>query len=214
MGKVVIPLFDSFAIETYDGLVSFLEEHLELDTETVAQLPSLIRLAEYELDRMLTAPEREISVNLATTAGIGFIQLPALYRQVRTVRVSGYAPLSANSLSAVQEAQVNSGRPLAYAMAEDSVHLAPTPDAAYTVSLVYMTRIPPLSPSNQTNWLLSQHADAYLFAALIQTLLFQNHDERAVTLRPYLVSIMDQINEQGLRARFGALMTPRVAGVP
>lgn len=214
-GKVVIPLFDAFDIETYDGLLGFIETHLELDAETTAQLPTLIRLAEYEMDRVLTAPQREYSVSLATTAGVGFVALPLHYRQPKTVKIEGYSPtLDATSLAEVQADQCDSGRPKSYAIAEEAIHFGPKPDAAYTVFLTYMTRIPPLSPTNQTNWLLSQHADAYVFSVLIQTLLFVNDDDRAASLRPHFVTIMGQINSQGDRYRFGARMTPKVVGLP
>lgn len=214
MGKIVIPLFDSFDIETYDGLVGFIERHLELDSETVSQLPTLIRLAEYELDRMLTPSQREVSADTVTTAGVGFVALPDYMRQIETVHIANEYPLHSSGISDVQLMQAWNGKPTMYAVAEEALQLAPLPDGAYTIKIIYQTRIPPLSPSNQTNWLLSQHADAYLYAALVQTLLFQNDDARAGLARSHLVTIMGQINQQGERYRFGSQLTPRVYGTP
>lgn len=214
MGKVIIPLFDNFDIETYDGLLGFLERHLELDQETVSQLPTLIRLAEYELDRMLTPSQREVSVESVTTAGVGFVALPDYHRQIETVHIAGEYPLHSSGLSDVQLMQAWNGKPTMYAVSEEALQLGPLPDGAYTLKITYQTRIPPLSASNQTNWLIAQHADAYLFAALVQVLLFQNDDQRATLFRPHLVTIMGQINQQGERYRFGSQLTPRVYGTP
>lgn len=203
MGKVVIPLFDAFDIETYDGLIGFIEAYLELDAETVAQLPTLIRLAEYRLDRMLTVPQREFSTDLTTEAGTQFVALPVHTRQFRAVRLDTdpQVALEAVGLDHLNRWYDGSGQPKVYAFANESLYFGPTPDAAYTVNVTYMTRIPPLSPTNQTNWLLSQHADAYVYAVLVQAEGFIGDDARIAMFKAALDETILEINAQGNRYR-------------
>jgi len=50
----------------------------------------------------------------------------------------------------------------------DEFQYYPSPDASYTATLTYYARIPALSVSATTNWLLTAHPDAYLYGALLQ----------------------------------------------
>lgn len=45
-------------------------------------------------------------------------------------------------------------------------------------SLTYYTKIPALSISNTSNWLLSDHPDLYLYGTLVQTAPYLREDER------------------------------------
>lgn len=199
--SIAITLSTAADIETYDGLLAFIVAHLELDSETETQLPALIRMAEYRLNRMLTVPERETVASITTTAGIGYTALPTGYRQLRTAYIDADYPLAPVALTVLQAEAENSGKPQKYTIANEAMYFAPTPDAAYTVSLTYIEKLAYLSATNQTNWLLSENADAYVYAVLIQCEAFLGHDARIPLLEAALVTTMDEINAQGNRYR-------------
>lgn len=199
--SIVISLADSFDIETYDGLIAFIVAHLELDAESEAQVPTFIRMAEYRLDRMLTVPDRETLATVSTVADTQYAALPTGFRQLRTAYIDGYplAPVTLNVLHA--QFTDNSGKPQVYAIADQALYFGPVPDEAYSVTLTYMAKLPYLSETNQTNWLLSQNADAYVYATLIQAEAFLGHDDRIPLFESALVTTMAEINMQGNRYR-------------
>lgn len=202
--SIAITLTTPADIETYDGLLAFIVAHLELDSETEAQLPALVRMAEYRLNRMLTVPERETIASVTTTAGTAYVALPTGYRQLRSAYIDNDYPLAAATLHSVQTDLESSGKPQRYTIADQSIYFAPTPDAVYTVSLTYMEKLAYLSATNQTNWLLSENADAYVYAVLIQCEAFLGHDARIPLLEAALVTTMDEINAQGNRYRLAS----------
>jgi len=207
---IAIPTSEAIDIENYDGLIAFVTEHLEMDAETAAQVPTFIRMAEYRLNRMVLAPERETEAILTTTADVKFVALPTGFRQLRTVFLNDNYPLAPVTLNAVySEFSSASGLPQAFAISNGSLYFGPTPDSAYSVTLTYTAKIPQLSSANQTNWLLTDHADAYVYATLIQAESFLGHDGRIPLLNEALEVTMEEINEQGNRYRFSTPMRLR-----
>jgi hypothetical protein len=200
---IAIQLDDAFDIETYDGLVAYIIAHLELDTESAAQVPTFIRKAEYRLNRLVIAPERETSATLTTTAGTQSVDLPVDYRQLKQARLlgdTGY-PMAPVTLNVLNSSFDSVGKPVAYHISEQAVQFGPVPDAAYPVTLTYIARIPPLSSTNQTNWLLTGNADAYVYAALWQAAAWLEDFDAAVKFRDEMFAIIAEVNLQGNRYR-------------
>ena len=200
---ISVPLQDAFDIETYDGLKAFLIAHLELDSETQTFLPSLIRMAEYRLNRLLTTPWRETSETLTTTAALQYVALPADFSQAVSVLLTGDDgyPLEAVTLNTLHSQYPVSGQPCAYCISEQSMWFGPIPDAAYAIRLTYQARLAPLRTETQTNWLLSENADAYVYACLIQIESFLGNDERVPLYAAGLDQAIGEINAQGNRYR-------------
>lgn len=194
---IAIPTSAAIDIENYDGLIAFIIEHLELDAESAAQVPTFIRMAEYRLNRMLTHPERETSATLTTTADIDFVALPADFVQARYVRIDQpLAPITRGAFNSEE-----SGEPTGYTISQQSIYLCPTPDGEYNISLTYLAKLAQLSSASQTNWLLADHADAYVYATLMQAESFLGHDKRVAFFNEALEMTMAEINAAGLRYR-------------
>ena len=89
---------------------------------------------------------------------------------------------------------------------------APTPDAAYTIEMVYRQYVPPLV-SNGTNWLLALAPDLYLYGALLETSPYIKEDARIQTWGLGLNAALSDLNNLGLTSTFNAgPMTIRVSG--
>lgn len=213
---VAIALDDAVDIESYDGLVSFLTDHLELSDDTVAQLPSLIRLAEYRLNRGLASPDRETSAEIITEAGVQAIALPTHVVQVRQVRIigdqdTGY-PLEKTSPN-IAETYDYAGRPLVYTVFGGNLLLGPVPDSAYTLEVRYQERLCYLTSENQTNWLIAGHADAYVYMCAATISLHDGNNEAASLYVSLANGVIEEINRQGLRVRGGPIRMRGLAGV-
>lgn len=199
---ITLPAVDD--IETYTGLLDFVTDHAELDTATVAQLPALLHTAEYRINRLVQAPEREVIATLNTTADIDFVALPTGFRQmvaVRYVADDGYplAQVTPNVLRGQYAG--DSGRPQVFAISNQSVYFGPMPDAAYAVEIIYLEKIPQLSESNDTNWLLSDHADIYVYGLMSQVAAYRDDMQSAQVWDAAFVNAIGELNEAGNRYR-------------
>lgn len=190
-------------IDTYAGLVAFVTDHLELDADTVAQLPNLIRLAELKLNRVLLPATREVSATASTTADVGTLALPSGFRQIRSISISGGNALAAANLNEISRYQDN-GEPQVFAVSGSSLHFGPVPDDAYTLSMIYLADIAPLTATNTTNWLIEENPDAYVYATLAEAEAFRANMDAAQMWNGQLAVVIDEINRQGLRYRNAA----------
>lgn len=209
---IAINLELPYDIETYDGLIAYVTAHLELDAETVTQLPTLVRKAEYRLNRLVVTPERETSTTLTTVAAQQAIALPTDFRQLKNLRYMGNPgyTLEPVTLDVLHDGYTSvSGVPYVFAISESNLNLGPVPDGAYSLSLTYIRKIPGLSESNQTNWLLSTNADVYVYAVLWQTAAWLEDAQAAVAFRSEMMEIIDELNQSGNRYRSSAPMRLR-----
>lgn len=201
-----------YDIETYDGLIEYISEALELDDNTLSQLPTLIRLAEYRLNRLVIAPEREVRTTLTTTAGQQYVDLPSGFRSARAVVLNGattYPLAQATPQVLLGNWADSSGAPQAFAIQNQQIWLGPAPDGAYELDVTYNEKLPGLSTSNQTNWLLTGNADAYVYAVIFQACVYLEDKEGAADAETELLRIIEEVNLQGNRFRNSAPMRLR-----
>ena len=97
-----------------------------------------------------------------------------------------------------------SGRPRYFTIFGLEMELFPTPDAAYTLEMVYRKVIPALSANNPGNWLLANHPDAYLYGALMEAEPYMKNDARIQVWAAGLSAVIDQINAVSNDAAFNA----------
>jgi len=71
--------------------------------------------------------------------------------------------------------------PKVKALATDPEEPEIFPDTGYTGELTYYGKIPVLSDSNTSNWLLAYAPDLYLYGALLEATPYLKDDERLAT---------------------------------
>lgn len=69
----------------------------------------------------------------------------------------------------------------------------PAPTTPYTGLLTYYQKLPALSDSNASNWLLESHPDAYLYGALLQSAPYLRSDERMATWAGLYQAALDDV---------------------
>lgn len=69
----------------------------------------------------------------------------------------------------------------------------PTPETSFTAELSYFSRIPALSISNTSNWMLAAHPDAYLYGALAVATTFTDDDRRLATFSDLFTNAMNGV---------------------
>lgn len=211
-------------IVDYPSLQTAVTEYLARDQDTtlIARIPSFIQLAEAKFNRQLFVRQMEnraIAVVDLTSSEPEFIALPADFQSMRRVRLSsvtGKPPLEFRSGLQMDEFRFRSAdvaaEPRYFTVFGNEIELAPTPDQAYTIEMVYRANIPPLV-TNITNWLLTLAPDLYLYGALLESAPYIKEDARIQTWGLGFTSALNDLNNLGLTSTFNAgPMTVRIAG--
>jgi hypothetical protein len=202
-------------IVDYASLQSAVTEYLARDHDAtlISRIPTFIQLAEAKFNRQLFVRQMErratAVANLASSEP-EFISLPADFQSMRRVRISsvgGKPCLSFKSGTQLDEYRFGisnvAGQPRYFTVFGDEIELAPTPDAACTVEMVYRRHIPPLATNDQ-NWLLMLAPDLYLYGALLESAPYIKEDVRIQTWGLGFSSALNELNNLGLTSTFNA----------
>lgn len=196
---IVLDTAASFGIDSWTGLRASIALWLDRDDLT-DRIPDFIRLAEARFRRDIVRTEQEKTVTLPGP-------LPADCDSVRTIYLTD-TPTAA--LEQVSPAELRTsysgpatGRPTVYALIADQIVLGPPSNASYSAFLTYLRKIPALSASLQSNWLLVDHPDLYLYGSLLHAELYGWNDERLPLLKSAVDEAIVEINAAGHRRRYG-----------
>jgi hypothetical protein len=165
------------ALDTYANLQTAIISYAFRtgDSEFTAAVPDFITLTESRLNRELRTGDMEDEATITLTDGAG--TLPADFLQVRRL-MSGNTSVQAASPNFAEAtyAYANSGVPEVYTIIGATLKTYPPGSADLTLN--YYAKIPALSGSNTTNWLLAKAPELYLYGALVEAAPFMMDDAR------------------------------------
>lgn len=172
------------ALSSYTDVQAAVAAWLHRDDLT-ASVPDFIALAESRIARDLRLRRQITSTDLVVTAGTPTVALPADWLELRALRL--LVPDTAlGYLSGVQFVahylSTDTGAPQHYTIEGGNLRLGPTPDASGTLAATYFARLPALSDSTSTTWLLTEHPGLYLFGALAEAAPFLGQADNRVAL--------------------------------
>ena len=183
------------ALDTYSGLKTTIADYLNRDDLT-SIIPSFISLAEAKFNRKLRV--RQMVKRANATLDTQYFAFPSDFLQAKEFQ------LNTNPITYLQYVTqnqgdygsatqfVSAGKPQFYTIIGTQIQVIPTPDTGYTGELTYYGKIPVLSDSNTSNWLLAYAPDLYLYGALLEASPYLKDDERlAVWSSLYINSIGD-----------------------
>ncbi len=177
-------------VMTYDSLLVDLRRYLERgftqesDQIVYDQLPRLITLGERRIARELKIEGFIRAVQTPLQIGVAVYLKPDRWRDTVSMTLNG-VPIFARAYEYCRNYWPNeaqTGTPQFYAD-YDFQHwlLAPTPDAASTLEILYYEQPALLGEELQTNWLTEYAPDLLLYAALLEATPFLKSDERIQT---------------------------------
>lgn len=202
-------------ITDYTSLQAACIEYLarEQDTTLLARISTFIQLTEAKFNRDLFTrqmEQRSIAETDITQAEPEFIALPADFQSMRRMRVSSVTGkpkldfLSGTQMDERRQCLADvAAQPRYFTIFGNEIELLPTPDAAYTIEMIYRQNVPSLA-TNGTNWLLTLAPDAYLYGALMESAPYIKEDARIQTWGLGLKNAMDDLNGLGLTSTFNA----------
>lgn len=164
-------------IANRDELAARVDRYLVNSTITVA-IPDLISVAEAWLRRKLKIDQTEVTATVPVVDGVA--ALPADCGGVIGFVLPGstWPALEQVTIENLRDRPVSSGQAMVYAIHERAIRFWPTAPAS--ISLDYRRYLPALTATGatNTNWLLEQHHDLYIFATLCEADAFGMNDSR------------------------------------
>lgn len=197
------------SLSTYSELKTAIENWLD-HTLFTARVPEFIGLFEAAANRRLRVREQEASATL--TPSSGSVALPADYLAWRRLTWTGSRRVELQYVhpSYLQAAYPSSpvDLPRVFTIEGSTLKVRPVDDAA--LEFDYFQKIPALSDSAPTNWLLTAHSDLYLFGSLVEAEVFGVNDERVPLWKTRRDEIFDEIERLSNKTRGAGAM--RVMG--
>lgn len=191
---------------TYAELKTAIANYLNR-SDLTSDIDTFIDNVEAELNRRLRT--KDMIKRATATADSQYLAVPTDWIEAINVEITSndFSPLfqqSIESLDVYRKSNNNStGQPIYYAMVDDSIELAPTPDAQYTLQLTYYAKIDALSDSNTSNFVSVSHPDVYLYGALKHASIFLMEDQRIPMFTQQFEKALEEMRLEQEKAAFG-----------
>lgn len=169
------------AITTYAELQTAIGDWLNR-ADLDQKIPDFIRLAESTLNDVLRQADMVTqSTGITITAGRATLPQDALevvYAQVGSAEDEPLEQISPQQLTMLRRTRTrDAANPRFFAIIGRQIVVTPTPSSG-TLDLDYYQRIPALTTSNTTNWLLTDAPHVYLYTSLLHATPFLMDDAR------------------------------------
>jgi hypothetical protein len=139
------------------------------DPGFVAQIPSLISIAESRIASELKTYLQLTVVETSVVSGQTVISKPARWRKTASMKINGQPVLiRSQDYIAQYQSQSANGQPLYYADYDyDNWAIAPRSNATYPVEICYYSEIQPLDNANQQNLFTRETPQLMLYGTLL-----------------------------------------------
>lgn len=205
------------SISTFAELKSSIADFLNR-TDLTTVIPSFISLAEAQINRDVRHWKMSNVAAVTFAAGQKTSGMPADWLEtshaVWTYNSATHRqyPLEYASGTTVRERNDNSddrqAKPTQFyhvgSASSIALSLYPNPDAAGFVYLTYTQKVPALSDSATTNWLLSDAPDVYLYGSLLHAAPYLQEDNRVNVWAQLYGAAVKQLNESSDKAKYSS----------
>lgn len=172
------------AITNYGELKSAIGDFLNR-SDLTSVIPTFIDFSEAEFNRTLRV--RQMVDRAEAAIDSRFSAVPADFIEAKDLVIVTGVPVTPLQFVTQQEmAQIRNqeltaaAKPLYFTVVGGQFEFAPTPDNEYSLEMSYYAKIDPLSEDGDTNWLLTDYPDIYLYTALTHSAPYLKDDERTV----------------------------------
>lgn len=187
------------AITTYDELQDAVADFLDRD-DLNNTITTFIELAEADFNRAIRHWRMEARSTGQQSAGDQYMQMPSDWLETRRFILTGNGTsvLSLSTLSAMAALRASnndaSGVPTHYAVTDGQFELYPTPSTDTEAEVVYIQKIPALTDDNESNWLLADSPDVYLYGTLMHSAPYLQEDERIAVWSSLYASGLERLS--------------------
>jgi hypothetical protein len=167
-------------------------------TDLTTDIPTFIAHAESRIATDLRLRKMLVSITINAAASQS-ASLPAGWLDFKSLAIDR-RPLSFMPQEMLAErSRCRTGRPGFYTIVGGDVILDQVPSVAYSIDTVYYKRLDPLFQSS-SNWLLTDHPNVYLYAALTEGALFLKKPDEAATWAALYGGLIESLRSEDKRA--------------
>lgn len=178
--------------------------------DLTARIPDFIAMAEASINRRLKISPAEVETPVFMTIGSRFIPLPGNFGTPICLWLESNMPREKLTPALPSELPVDggqSGEPLYWAIDGTKIAFDQRADKAYPLTLRYVQKFS-LSDANQTNWLMTEAPDAYLYGALKEAAPYMRDDARIGIWENKFEQVIQEVkHRQNDRKSIAGLMT-------
>lgn len=187
------------AITDYSALIVDAGEYSGR-ADIVQIAPRFLRLLEDKLNRVLRLGPMEVTAPLVLSGGDA--ALPTGFLEAREVKTQAQRVLKVWAKQALTTTFANyGGSPAGYFIVGDTISVRPASDE--TITLTYYEKIPPLTPVDNTNWLLERAPDVYLYGLCEEIAIWERAADKVAAAQSMRVNALAGLKLEDERRRFG-----------
>jgi len=196
---ISLPIPGSVIISTYDELTSALSRYLNR-SDLASEYAGFITNCEAAMNRRLAQnPVLPMHVVSELTLTSEYVDLPLRLLKIDEIDIPDYWPVlsvAPQNIASLRSEGRTAEAPRYYTQIGGKVRFYPAPTSSLTANIIYYERIPQLNETSQTNWVIQDHSDAYLFGALFYSRFYE--DDPAA--RDFCLQAFDTVLDQVLTA--------------
>lgn len=169
-------------------------------SDLTSDIPRFVQSAESVLRRDPRVKRLRVTPTFAVSAETA--NVPANFKALDSISHIGtgqYAGdlkvVSPGDLSVVKRDLTTSGAPRVVCYHNGVLRFAPVPDQEYTMYLSWWENVPRLSDTVQSNWLLQDHSDIYLYGTLMEVAPFLKDDARITVWETILDRRLEELHQ-------------------
>jgi len=170
------------AITNYGELKSAVGDFLNR-SDLTSVIPTFIDFAEADFNRNLKV--RQMVARAEAVIDTRFSAVPSDFVEAKDLVIVTGTPVTPLQFVTQQEmAQIrnteitSAGKPKYFSIVGGQFEVCPTPDGEYDLEMSYFAKIDALESDSDTNWLLTDYPDLYLYTSLTHSAPYLKDDER------------------------------------
>ena len=185
--------------ELKTAVADWLDHH-----DSDSQVELFIELARAKINRKLSTMEMTC---VATAVGIqnqNDYELPVDWNGAREVSVDGTVVelRGASAFTTSLNRNINVATPMWYTVRAGKIRFSCAPGADATIELAYYRKVPKLVEDTDTNWLLNEHPDCWLYAAVAEGYIYIMDEERASIFENRSYGVLTDIESSDANRRW------------
>lgn len=197
---------------TYKGWVAYIRDWIGADEYSEAQISYFLDLAHVRINREMSSYGMEAVVQITTVDTDPIVLISAIpdFGKIRLVSVAGIGPLDVDAINEIKKKiekdNGSGGDPATYCIDAGKLYIHPVPGVGATIDVFYYKKIPSLggSPVVDSNVFTTDHPDALLYAACMESLPYQQDEENVQLWTEKYATALEVANDLPKRIKMGS----------
>lgn len=190
-------------ITDYASLKTAIADLLNRD-DLDAAIGTFIAVMEAQTEEQLRL--RQMLARMPFDVGNEYEDLPADFLETRafslnTVPATPLTFATLDSMEVYKRDNPGTGKPTQFSIVGEQFQFLKVPDTTYSATLLYYQKIPRLSDTQTSNWLLQARPDLYLYGAALNSAPYLKEDARIQTWSTFYQNAIDSMQVADDRAQ-------------